>query len=283
LSHLRQRREQASRVLARHSHLAGTAAVMHVSVGELNPREPVSNAFELSVKPVLIVLALPRPLGIPSLSPLIPVQVSRRRSFAGRNAENCSDGFLCDSLLLIEPLVSIRSSILLIGLRLVWLTTASAISLHLRVPVATSRDSDVLTTHWTTSAAILDQLYSAELVEEVPAGQLPGRHHLVLADRAVLELADFAGQQPLAPSILRDSICITLSMGRLLTGWIRCNHELDQRKVTLKSLHELAELNVLRDVPPYFLEVLIELLSEEEVVEDAQVEAANENEETEVQ
>ncbi|MEC8428997.1 MAG: hypothetical protein VXZ35_11255, partial [Pseudomonadota bacterium] len=183
-----------SRVLACHSHLAGTAAIMHVPVGELDPREPVSNAFKLSVEPVLVVLALPRPLGIPSLSPLIPVQVSRRRSFADRNAENCSDGFLCDSLLLIEPLVRIWSSILLIGLCLVWLTTASAIGLNLRVPVATSRDSDVLPTHRTTSAAILDQLYGAELVEEVPAWQLPGRHHLVLADGAVLELADFASQ-----------------------------------------------------------------------------------------
>ena len=72
-------------------------------------------------------------------------------------------------------------------------------------------------------------------------------------------------------------------MCRLLTGGILFDYELDQRKVSFKSLHELAELNVFRKVSPYFLEVLIELLSEEEMVEDAQIEATNENKETEVQ
>lgn len=187
-----------------------------------------------------------------------------------------------DSLLLVEPLIRILSWIRLIRLCLIGLS-ASASCLRLRLSVSSTSDSDLLAAHGTIPATVLDQLDGAELVEEVTAGQLSGSDHLVLADGAVLELADFTCQNSLAASILRNTISIILKMRWLLARRVLLYLKLDQWEITFQSLHEVAELDVFRNISAYFLKILVELLAKEEVIEQTQVEAAHEDEEAQVE
>ena len=59
--------------------------------------------------------------------------------------------------------------------------------------------------------------------------------------------------------------------------------KLDQWEITFQSLHEIAELDVFRNISAYFLKILVELLAKEEVIEQTQVEAAHEDEEAQVE
>ena len=187
-----------------------------------------------------------------------------------------------DSLLLVEPLIRILSWIRLIRLCLIGLS-ASASCLRLRLSVSSTSDSDLLAAHGTIPATVLDQLDGAELVEEVTAGQLSGSDHLVLADGAVLELADFTCQNSLTACILRNTISIILKMRWLLARRVLLYLKLDQWEITFQSLHEVAELDVFRNISAYFLKILVELLAKEEVIEQTQVEAAHEDEEAQVE
>ena len=220
---------------------------MHVPVRELNPWEPVANVIELAREPAApaLVLRLPRSLSVAALSPLIPVRFGGRLRLAGRDAEHSSDGFLSDSLVLVEPLVGLRSRILLVLLGLVWLRWRP-ISLHLGVSVSASHP-DFLPAHRTVLATILNQLDCAELMKEMPAGKPASGHHLILADRTVFKLADLP----------RLELFLSTSLNRVVAAWVShrslvlrvlLDDEFDQRKIPLKPFHELAELDVFRNV-----------------------------------
>ena len=157
-------------ILACYGYLASAATVVHVSVCKLNSRKPISYAFDLPDKPVLIVLLLSSSLSIPSLSSLVPIKLSRITSVTARHTKDGSDSFLRNSFLFIYSLIDVLTCILLIWLSLI-LLCCSSISLNLRISIDHSgSSSDILSTHWTISTSILNQFDCTELMEKMATG-----------------------------------------------------------------------------------------------------------------
>lgn len=116
------------------------------------------------------------------------------------------------------------------------------------------------------------------------AWETTGCHHHILADCAVFELADFAGLEVLTLSV--DLILLgTLAWVMEWTLVLRVffDDELDQWEVALQSLHEFSELNVFRHVSTHLHQRLVDLLSEEEMVEQAHIKTSYQNKKAQMQ
>lgn len=276
---------------------------MNISICELNTWKPIAKVLKLTEEPVLILLRVrPGPLGgVSALPSLIPISICIR--LASRNAEDgphcphvlllllhllniflLSSWLIWPRLVLVGPLVGLVSGILRIILSWVLvLLSLCAISLSLSISVAVS-GTYLLPAHRTVLAAVLDELDRAELVEEVAAGQPSGRHHLVLAYGAVFELVDLSLLISLPLGIgLEAQIGAILLLDRCLLLVTLLDDEIDERKVSLKPVHEFSKLPVLLNVSVHFHTRLNQLISENAVIEDAQVEASDDHQEREVQ
>lgn len=137
--------------------------------------------------------------------------------------------------------------ILLVVLCLILLYTGP-ISLYLSVSIVPAADSNLLPTHRTILAAVLDELNNAVLVEEVATWEFASCYHLVLADSAVFELVHFSLVELLTLCVHLLFLVAVVAANRFLLLEAILDDELDQWEIALEPVHELTELNVLGDV-----------------------------------
>jgi len=197
----------------------------------LDPREPVADVRNASREPVLVILVvLTIPVSTCSPLPSLRWLICISHILIKRDTEYYPSSF-CGSSLPISFILPL-------------------LVLFVSVVSGRARVFDLLAAHRAVLGSTLNQLYDAELVEDMATLELSCGHHMVLANSAVLWMLDSS-----LNALVSRVRLISLNL-YLANNDVGIYDKLDLREVLLQIGHEYLELKVLFEIPvhlPYGL------------------------------
>jgi len=220
----------------------------------LDPREPVADVRNASRKPALVVLVvLTIPVSTCSPLPSLRWLICISHILIKRDTEYYPSSF-CGSSLPISFILPL-------------------LVLFVSVVSGRARVFDLLAAHRAVLGSTLNQLYDAELVEDMATLELSCGHHMVLANSAVLWMLDSS----LNAFVSRVRL-ISLNL-YLANNDVGIYDKLDLREVLLQIGHEYLELKVLFEISVHLPYGLQKCFANPNVTKQIQIHSFNDEQE----